>query len=96
MTTASRSTSAGVPVLDHDVAVRLRRAAGQLAAVQRMHDARRPCVELIDQLHAVTAALDAAVVVLAERHVVDCLNDGPSSAATASAVTVLRRVARRG
>ena len=79
---------------DRDAAVRLRRAAGQLAAVQRMHASGRPCIELIDQLHAVTAALNATVVVLAERHVVECVSDERSSAAAAGAVAVLRRVAR--
>ena len=78
-----------------DVGVRLRRAAGQLAGVHRMHAAGRPCVELVDQLHAVAAALDAVALQLAEQHLRDSLRGDGSEAAVTSAVTVLRHVARR-
>jgi hypothetical protein len=50
------------PALAHDLEMRLARAAGQLAGVQRMLTEDRPPLEVIDQLHAVAAAVDAVAV----------------------------------
>ena len=81
--------------VDRDITARLARAAGQLTAVQRMQAEQRPCLDLIDQIRAVTAALDAAAVLLAEREL-SHLQARPSPQAASAAVSVLRRVARRG
>lgn len=80
--------------LGHDVGLRLARATGQLAGVQRMLTEDRPPLEVIDQLHAVAAALDAVAVRVAEQAVVGCVAAGPSQDATERAVTLLRRVVR--
>ena len=83
------------PALGRDIGLRLARAAGQLAGVQRMLTEDRPPLEVIDQLHAVAAALDAVAVRVAEQALADCVEAGPSTDAAARAVAVLRRVVRR-
>lgn len=83
------------PAPGHDVELRLARAAGQLAGVQRMLAEDRPPLEVIDQLHAVAAAVDAVAMRVAEQSLADCVEAGPSADAAVRAVAVLRRVVRR-
>lgn len=82
------------PDQGHDIGLRLARAAGQLAGVQRMLTEGRPPLEVIDQLHAVAAALDAVAVRVGEQALAGFVAAGPSPDATARAVTLLRRVVR--
>lgn len=53
---------------DRAVAMRLHRAAGQLAGVAGMYDNGRPCVEILDQLSAVSASVDMIAALLVEDH----------------------------
>lgn len=61
-----------------DVATRLARAAGHLEAVRRMVDADRDCPEILRQIAAVRAALDAAARVVLSDHMESCLRDAAS------------------
>lgn len=58
-----------------DVRKRLRRAAGQVAAVERMLDDGRDCKEIVTQLSAATKALEQAGFKLVSAGLVYCLTD---------------------
>lgn len=58
-----------------DVRTRLRRAAGQVAAVERMLDDGRDCREIITQLSAATRALEQAGFRLLSAGLLYCLSD---------------------
>jgi DNA-binding FrmR family transcriptional regulator len=58
-----------------DVRKRLRRAAGQVAAVERMLDEGRDCKDVVTQLTAANRALEQAGFKLVSAGLVYCLND---------------------
>ncbi len=54
---------------------RLRKIAGQVAALERMVDEDRYCVDILLQIAAVRGALDKAGKLLLEGHVETCVTD---------------------
>lgn len=56
-----------------EVLSRLRKATGQLGGVTSMYTDDRHCVDVLDQLSAVTAAVDAIAVLILTDHVSACL-----------------------
>ncbi|HEU5317237.1 MAG TPA: metal-sensing transcriptional repressor [Chloroflexota bacterium] len=54
---------------------RIKRAEGHLAAVRRMVEDGRDCPEILIQLSAVRAALDATAKLVLADHVESCLRD---------------------
>ena len=58
-----------------DVKTRLRRAAGQVAAVERMLDEGRDCKEIVTQLTAATRAMEQAGFRIVSAGLVYCLTD---------------------
>jgi len=54
---------------------RLRKIAGQVAALERMLDADRYCVDVLMQIAAVRGALDKLGKLLLEGHVETCVSD---------------------
>ena len=54
---------------------RLRKIAGQVAALERMVDEDRYCVDILLQIAAVRGALDKAGKLLLEGHVQTCVTD---------------------
>ena len=52
---------------------RVRRIAGQVAGIERMLADRRYCVDILNQIAAVRAALDALGVELLTRHLETCV-----------------------
>jgi uncharacterized protein len=63
---------------------RLKRAAGHLSTTIAMIEARRPCLELAQQLHAVESAIASAKKLLIHDHIDHCLDasvhgDGPQA-----------------
>ena len=57
-----------------DVNRRLARAAGHLEAVRRMAQTGRECPELLRQIAAVRAALDATAKIILADHIESCLH----------------------
>ncbi len=51
----------------------MKRIAGQIAGVQRMVEEERYCVDILNQISAVRAALDALGVELLTNHVESCV-----------------------
>jgi DNA-binding FrmR family transcriptional regulator len=58
-----------------DIIKRLKRADGHLRNVIGMMEADRPCMEIVQQLHAVERAVAAAKKVLVHDHIDHCLQN---------------------
>ena len=54
---------------------RLRRVEGQVRGVQRMVDEERYCIEILEQVSAVTKALRAVALELLDDHMAHCVAD---------------------
>jgi CsoR family transcriptional regulator, copper-sensing transcriptional repressor len=55
------------------VALRVKRIVGQISAVQRMIEEDRYCVDVLNQISAVRAALDALGIELLTNHLESCV-----------------------
>ncbi len=81
-----------------EVVLRLRKATGQLAGVTSMYDDGRYCIDVLDQLSAVTAAVDAVAVLILTDHINACVRaalvTGDTEEAVAELVTAVRRYVR--
>ena len=58
-----------------EIATRLKRAQGHLAAVIEMLEAGRPCLDLAQQLHAVEKAIGNAKKELIKDHINHCIEE---------------------
>jgi DNA-binding FrmR family transcriptional regulator len=58
-----------------EIATRLKRAQGHLAAVIEMLEAGRPCLDLAQQLHAVERAVGNAKKELIKDHITHCMEE---------------------
>lgn len=54
---------------------RLRRIEGQVRGLQRMVDEDKYCIDVLDQVSAVTRALQAVALELLEGHMAHCVSD---------------------
>lgn len=70
---------------------RLKRAEGHLAAVRRMVEDGRDCPDILIQIAAVRAALDATSRVVLADHVESCLHDAGQNGDPEAAWTNLRQ-----
>jgi DNA-binding FrmR family transcriptional regulator len=81
-----------------EVLSRLRKATGQLGGVTSMYDDGRYCIDVLDQLSAVTAAVDAVAVLILTDHINACvraaIDTGDSEKMVAELVTAVRRYVR--
>ncbi len=74
-TTASEATPAGHAEAQRKIANRLRRAQGQLAAVIAAVESDAPCRDVVQQLSAVSKALDRAGFLVISTALQECLID---------------------
>ena len=58
---------------------RLRRIEGQVRGIQRMVDEDKYCIEILDQVAAVTKALQAVAIELLDDHLSHCVTDAIST-----------------
>ncbi|HEU4428733.1 MAG TPA: metal-sensitive transcriptional regulator [Myxococcota bacterium] len=69
--------------MDHETRdqgrTRIRRIAGQVAAIERMIDEDRYCVDVLLQVAAARAALDGVGKLLLKAHVEHCVSDALTS-----------------
>lgn len=86
--------SANKPAL----AARLNRIEGQVRGIAKMVDDDRYCIDVLTQVSAVQAALDALALQLLEHHLHGCVQDavksGQGDRAIDEALTVIRKFAR--
>ena len=77
---------------------RLRKATGQLTGVTSMYQDDRYCLDVLDQLSAVTAAVDADAVLILTDHINACVREaidtGDTEQKAPELVTVVRRFVR--
>jgi DNA-binding FrmR family transcriptional regulator len=57
------------------IAARLRRIEGQVRGIERMVDEDRYCIEVLDQVAAVTRALQAVAINLVDEHLAHCVTE---------------------
>ena len=81
-----------------EVLSRLRKAHGQLAGVTSMYEGDRYCIDVLDQLSAVTAAIDAVAVLILTDHINACvraaMDTGETEDVVAELVSAVRRYVR--
>jgi DNA-binding FrmR family transcriptional regulator len=63
---------------------RLRRIEGQVRGVQRMVDEDKYCIDVLDQVAAVTRALQAVAVELLDEHLSHCVADAVAAGGRAA------------
>lgn len=59
--------------------VRLKRIRGQLEGVERMIDEGRYCIDIVNQIRSIGAALRSAEGLIMERHIRHCVKDAVSA-----------------
>ncbi len=64
---------------DAGVVLRLHKATGQLVGVTGMVEDGRYCIDVLDELSAVTAAVDAAALLLLSNHIHACVRESLES-----------------
>jgi uncharacterized protein len=79
-----------------DVVVRLRRAEGHLRNVIEMIDAKRGCLDVAQQLHAVEKAISAAKKLLIHDHLDHCLEEtiGPVPRSKRTAIDEFKEITK--
>jgi DNA-binding FrmR family transcriptional regulator len=80
------------------LAKRLRRIEGQIRGIGKMIDEDRYCIDVLTQVSAVQAALDALALQLLEHHLHGCVQhavkSGDGDRAIDEALSVIRKFAR--
>ncbi len=61
---------------------RLRRIEGQVRGLQRMVDEDKYCIDVLDQISAVTKALQAVAIELLDDHLSHCVADALTAGGT--------------
>ena len=83
---------------DNEILSRLHKAQGQLAGITSMYVHGRCYTDILDQLTAARAAVDAVGLILLEDHINACVRDGIGQARSddkiAELVTTVRRFVR--
>ena len=83
---------------DREVTTRLRKVTGQVAGVLAMYEDGRYCIDVLDQLAAVRAALDAVALLILEDHMHTCVRHaverGDADEKVAELATAVRRYVR--
>ena len=81
-----------------EIVSRLHKAQGQLAGITSMYGDGRSCTDILDQLTAARAAVDAVGLILLEDHISACVRDGIGRAHSddkiAELVTTVRHFVR--
>ena len=60
---------------EEEVLTRLRRIEGQVSGIRKMHEERRYCIDVLDQIAAARAGLDGVALLILEDHVNSCVRD---------------------
>jgi DNA-binding FrmR family transcriptional regulator len=78
-----------------DIVNRLRKAVGQLDGVRRMYEDDRYCIDVLDQVSAVTAAIDSIALLILEDHINACVREAMRTGTTDEKVIELVSAVRR-
>jgi DNA-binding FrmR family transcriptional regulator len=80
---------------EQEILERLRRIEGQIAGVRRMQEDGRYCIDVLDQISAVRAALSAVALLILEGHVETCVHDAVEAGEGAEKGAELTAAVRR-
>ena len=82
-----------------DVLRRLRRIEGQVTGIRKMHEGGRYCIDVLDQISAARAGLEATALLILEDHVNGCVREaveeGRGEEKAAEMLEAVGRFARR-
>ena len=59
----------------HDVVNRLRRIEGQVTGIRKMQEDGRYCIDVLDQISAARAGLEATALLILQDHVNGCVRE---------------------
>ena len=90
-----RPTRSPGPRQDREILSRLRKASGQLSGVTGMVEDGRYCIDVLDQLSAVAAAVDAIALLVLSDHINACVRAAIESGDSDEKVTELVAGVRR-
>ena len=80
------------------VVKRLRRIEGQVSGIRKMQEGGRYCIEVLDQISAARAGLEATALLILEDHVNGCvreaIDEGKGQEKTAELLEAVGRFAR--
>ena len=83
---------------ESDILERLRRIEGQVSGIRRMYEDGRYCIDVLDQLSAARAGIQAIALLVLEDHVNSCVHDaiagGEGEAKSAEMLASIRRFVR--
>lgn len=81
-----------------EVTSRLAKIEGQVAGIRRMYEGDRYCVDVLDQISAARAGLEAAALLILDDHVngciVEALESGDGASKAAEMLAAVRRLVR--
>lgn len=80
---------------DAEILGRLSKAKGQLAGISSMYEDGRYCIDILDQLAAARAAVDAVGLIVLQDHINSCVRDAVESADSDEKVAELVGAVRR-
>ena len=58
-----------------ETVTRLKKIAGQIRGVERMIEAKKYCIDVINQVRAVRGALDVVALEVMKRHINSCVSE---------------------
>jgi DNA-binding FrmR family transcriptional regulator len=90
----ARQRAAG-PRREAEILTRLHKASGQLAGVTAMYENGRYCIDVLDQLSAVTSAIDAVALLVLTDHVNTCVREAVTTGEADEKVEELAEAIRR-
>lgn len=92
------AASDALPVRAGQVRLRLHKIEGQVKGIKTMYEEGRPCVEILDQVAAARAALEAVGLLVLDDHVNRCfepvIHSSPAEARAAQLLTAVHRFVR--
>ena len=74
---------------------RLKRAEGQVRGLQQMIEEERYCIDILTQISATKAALDAVALKILEDHVQHCVREGGDEKAAEVTAAIERMIRSR-
>lgn len=81
-----------------EVGRRLQRIEGQISGIRKMYEGGRYCIDVLDQVSAARAGLEAVALLILEDHVNGCVKEaiegGKGSEKTAELLAAVRRFVR--
>ena len=81
-----------------EVVMRLRKIEGQVSGIRKMYEEGRYCIDVLDQISAARAGLEATGMLVLDDHVNGCvkaaLDTGEASSKTAEMMAAVRRFVR--